>query len=182
MNSNIHISRPILGVDIGRVIIHGDGPDTSFIGGSDEDAMRAPAMDGAFEALARLTRCFGGRVHVVSKCGQKVEARSRAWLARHRFFDVTGIRPEDLHFCKKRPDKAPICAKLGIGFFVDDRIDILRSMEGIVPHRFLFGASEAEAGITPAPTWAVCEQAILAALDADVAVSRPRGTPVALAR
>src|SRR5689334_2192937 len=109
-NNNI----PTLGVDIGRVIIHGDGPDTSFIGGSEEDAMRAPAMEGAFEALARLTKRFVGRVHIVSKCGQKVEMRSRAWLARNRFFEVTGIREADLHFCKKRPDKAPICERLGI--------------------------------------------------------------------
>ncbi len=166
---------PTLGVDIGRVIIHGDGPDTSFVGGSEEDALRAPAMDGAFEALARLTKRFAGRVHLVSKCGQKVELRSRAWLEHHRFFELTGIRKGDLHFCKKRPDKAPICERLGIDFFVDDRLDILLSMEGIVRHRFLFGASEAPAGITPAPTWAACEAAIVACL------TESRGTPVALA-
>ena len=162
--TNIIQNPPTLGVDIGRVIIHGDGPDTSFIGGSDEDALRAPPMEGVLEALARLTKRFSGRVHIVSKCGQKVEARSRAWLAHHRFFEVTGIREKDLHFCKKRPEKAPICARLGIGFFVDDRTDILLSMTGIVPHRFLFGATEAPDGITPAPTWAACEAAIVTAL------------------
>ena len=46
---------PRLGVDIDRVIIHGDGPDTSFIDGSNDDALNAPAMSGAFQALARLT-------------------------------------------------------------------------------------------------------------------------------
>ena len=36
------VMEPTLGIDIGRVIIHGDGPDTSFIGATDDDAMRAP--------------------------------------------------------------------------------------------------------------------------------------------
>ena len=30
--------KPTLGIDIGRVIIHGDGPDTSFIGATDDGA------------------------------------------------------------------------------------------------------------------------------------------------
>ena len=55
---NTITSQPRLGVDIGRVIIAGDGPDTNFIGGTEEQAMSAPAMDGAFDALARLCRLF----------------------------------------------------------------------------------------------------------------------------
>jgi hypothetical protein len=153
-----------LGVDIGRVIIHGDGPDTSFIGATDEDAMRAPAMDGAFDALVRLHALFEGRVWIVSKCGPRIEARSRAWLEAHRFFETTGIARENVRFCKNRKDKAPICERLGIDFFVDDRFDILHSMSGIVAHRFLFGASSSpEPGITPVPTWAVAEAAIIQA-------------------
>jgi hypothetical protein len=84
---------PRLGVDIGRVIIHGDGPDTSFIGGSEADALKAPAMSGAFEALARLTTFFDGRVWLVSKCGPRIQARTRAWLAARRFFERTVWRP-----------------------------------------------------------------------------------------
>ncbi|MBX3192888.1 MAG: hypothetical protein KF819_38240 [Labilithrix sp.] len=179
MNTTIQRpTTPRLGVDIGRVIIHGDGPDTSFIGGADEDAMRAPAMEGAFEALARLTDRFGGRVFVVSKCGPRIEARSRAWLERHRFFESTGIARESLRFCRKRPDKAPICRELGIDFFVDDRLDVLAAMAGVVRHRFLFGAaSSPEPGVTPAPTWAAAERAIVAALD-EISL---RGTPAARA-
>ncbi len=108
------IMRPTLGIDIGRVIIHGDGPDTSFVGpragvasaasgrarrwvaGSDEEAMRAPAMDGAFDAIARLVRRFSGRVWLVSKCGKKVEMRSRMWLAQHRLHEITGVRERPL--------------------------------------------------------------------------------------
>src|SRR5690242_17898580 len=92
------IREPRLGVDIGRVIIAGDGPDTSFVGGTEEEAIRAPAISGAFEALARLRVHFSGRVWLVSKCGKRVEARTRTWLAHHRFFDVTGIDANHLIF------------------------------------------------------------------------------------
>src|SRR5262245_25849401 len=111
---------PSLGIDIGRVIIEGDGPDTSFIGGSEADAMRAPPMAGCFEAISRLTQSFEGRVWLVSKCGPRIEARTRRWLDRHRFFQTAGIPYGQLRFCRDRKEKAPICLKLGIGFFVDD--------------------------------------------------------------
>jgi hypothetical protein len=159
------LSEPRLGVDIGRVIICGDGPDTSFIGGSAADALRAPAVDGAFEALARLTVQFAGRVWLVSKCGPAVEARTRAWLDHHRFFELTGIAPGNLRFCRARPDKAPICKKLGIGFFVDDRWDVLFAMGGVVPHRFLFGAGTPPSpDVVAVPGWPAAEEAILGAL------------------
>jgi hypothetical protein len=160
------LTTPVLGVDIGRVIIEGDGPDTSFVGGSEADAMRAPAMAGSFEALGRLRERVGGRVWLVSKCGPKVQARTRLWLDRRRFFQTTGIPYGHLRFCRDRKDKAPICDELGIGLFVDDRLDVLEAMTGVVPHRFQFGVCSAPAGIAPVPTWAAAEAAIVAVLDA----------------
>ena len=160
-------SLPVLGVDIGRVIIEGDGPDTSFVGGSEEAALRAPAVEGAFESLTRLRERFGGRVWLVSKCGAKVQARTRSWLDRHRFFQATGIPYGQMRFCRDRRDKAPICAELGIGLFVDDRLDVLAAMRDIVRHRFQFGAASApagESGVLAVPTWRAAEEAILAAL------------------
>ena len=156
-----------LGVDIGRVIIDGDGPDTSFIGGTDADAMRVPPMAGAFAALARLRARFDGLVWIVSKCGPRIEARSRAWLERQRFFETTGILRHNLRFCRNRRDKTPICEELGIAFFVDDRLDVLVPMAGIVAHRFLFGvSSSSDPSVRPVATWAVAESAIVAILDA----------------
>jgi hypothetical protein len=171
-HKNTHSFSPTLGVDIGRVIIEGDGPDTSFVGGTEAEALRAPAMAGAVESLGRLRERFAGRVWLVSKCGPKIQARSRLWLDRHRFFQTTGIPYGQLRFCRDRKDKAPICEELGIGFFVDDRFDVLAAMRGIVRHRFQFGAVSAPEGVVPVPTWAAAEAAILAALEADVAVAR----------
>lgn len=162
-----HQAEPRLGVDIGRVIIAGDGPDTNFIGGSEDEAMRAPAIPGALESLARLTRRFERRVWIVSKCGKKVEGRSRAWLDRHRFFERTDIPRANLRFCKDRRDKTPICDELGIDFFVDDRLDVLLPMAGIVPHRILFGTTSSPSpGIHAARTWEIAEELIFALLNA----------------
>jgi hypothetical protein len=156
---------PRLGVDIGRVIIAGDGPDTSFIGGSDEDAMRAPEMAGAFEALTRLRERFAGRVWLVSKCGPRMQERTRKWLAARRFFATTGIAPANLLFCRSRAEKAPICVRLGITCFVDDRLDVLAPMVGLVPSLLLFGAiSAAAANVVAVPGWDDAERIILATL------------------
>jgi hypothetical protein len=167
-----------LGVDIGRVIIHGDGPDTSFIGGSDADAMNAPPMAGVIESLTRLTALFEGRVWIVSKCGPRIQQRSRDWLAHHRFFEQTGIPKHQIRFCRKRPEKAPICLELGIGLFVDDRLDVLTAMAGVVAHRFLFGASSSpDSGVVAVPTWGAAESAIT-----PIALDPGRGKPAARAR
>ncbi len=172
-----------IGIDIGRVIIQGDGPDTSFVGGSDEEALRAPAVDGAFASLARIVALFGpDDVFLVSKCGKRVEARTRTWLAHHRFFEATGIREENLRFCRAREQKAPICAELGIRFFVDDRIDVLAFMTAVVPYRFLFGAHGSDrAGVFPVPTWADAEAAIVRALSESTAAEGSRGSAAARA-
>ncbi|MEM7156461.1 MAG: hypothetical protein AAF799_26655 [Myxococcota bacterium] len=137
-----HLAAPrSVGIDIGRVLISpGDGrADTSFLSGSEADAMRTPPSPGAFDVVTALVTHFRGRAWLVSKCGPRIQERSRRWLAHHRFFERTGMPPSQLRFCRKRGDKAPICAQLGLDAFIDDRPDVLRPMEGIVPWRFLFG-------------------------------------------
>jgi hypothetical protein len=130
-----------LGIDLGRVIV-GDGggrTDTSFIGGTDDDAMRTTPIDGAFETIRELFSRFGGRVWIVSKCGPRIEARSRRWLAHWRFHEATGVLESSLRFCRERREKADHARKLGLTHFIDDRQDVLRHLEGVVPHRYLFG-------------------------------------------
>ncbi|MGI5215344.1 hypothetical protein [Plantactinospora sp. CA-290183] len=142
-----------LGVDIGGVIIqpvdqlYPAGPaeghaetDTSLLA----DVGRTPPMPGVFEALATLVdRVFGAHVHLVSKCGERVERRTREWLAYHDFHSRTGIDPGNVHFCRTRQAKAPIAAALGLTHFVDDRLEVLSYLE-TVPHRFLFRPREPE--------------------------------------
>ncbi len=149
-----------LGIDVGRVLISpGDEskPDTSFIGGSHDDAMRTPPYPGMFNVLPGIVRRFGGRVWIVSKCGARVQQRTRDWFAHHRFFERTGIAPGNVRFCLERPQKAEHCAELGITHFVDDRVDVLEAMHGVVARRFLFGPQRkpapAGAGLEPIAGW-----------------------------
>lgn len=149
-----------LGIDVGRVLISpGDesSPDTSFIGGSLEDALRTPPYERMFDVLPAIVRRFAPDVWIVSKCGARVRDRTLAWFERHRFFERTGIDPAHVRFCRERSQKAGICADLGITHFVDDRYDVLEPMRGIVRFRFLFGPQRepppVEPGLSSLPDW-----------------------------
>lgn len=158
---------PRLGVDFGRVINyaagHAAGDDTVFLRGGYDAAMRTPAMPGMFEVLPRLVTAFGGRVWVVSKCGEQTQRRTEQWLERHDFWDRTGIPRDHARFCLTRPEKAPHCTELGITHFIDDHIEVHEALRGVVAHLYLFGAQKAPPPpwVTPTLTWHEVEHAIL---------------------
>lgn len=142
----IHLTQPAaapraLGIDIGRVIISDveGGDDTSFLGGNEAQAMHTPPARNSLETIAALVEALEGRVWLVSKCGPAVQARTRRWLAHHRFHERTGLHGERVRFCRQRHEKAPICVQLGLQAFIDDRPDVLAPMAGLVPWRYLFG-------------------------------------------
>lgn len=147
--------QPVLGIDIGRVIIGAADAsghaDTSFLSGSDETALSTPASDGAFEAIAELTEAFAGRVWLVSKCGPRIQQLTRRWLQRQSFHERTGVRQDRVRFCLKRPEKRDHCIAIGATHFVDDRLDVLAHLAGIVPRLYWFGH---RVGAPSAPTWA----------------------------
>jgi hypothetical protein len=132
-----------LGIDIGRVImcpVHDDGqPDTSFLTAKDADALETPAAPGLWEVVPRLVDAFGGRVWLVSKAGSRIEALTRRWFEHHRFFERTGMGPDRARFCRKREDKRVHAAELGLTHFIDDRVDVLGHLRGLVPRLGLFG-------------------------------------------
>lgn len=146
-----------LGVDVGGVLIdriHADGTDTSFFS---DRFLETPAVADAFETLALLSReRFGQRICIVSKCGPSIEAKTRAWLAHHGLLERLGIGEDGLRFCRERRDKGPICKRLGVTHFVDDRMDVLSYLT-TVPHRFLFGPQKPgvdASGVVRVETWA----------------------------
>jgi hypothetical protein len=163
----VDTTEPRLGVDIGRVIIAGsspDGEDTAFFQGGLDNAVRTPAVPGALAALAHLSDRFGRRVWLVSKCSVRSEARSLAWLRHHEFFTGTGIPAGNVRFCRRRSEKAPICAELGITHFIDDRAEVLHHMRGVVPHLFLFGAPAQGRGndwLTPVQDWSAALRLVM---------------------
>jgi hypothetical protein len=113
----------------------GEDSDTSFFGNR---PLETPAVSGAVETLARLNATvFAGRVHLISKAGPKISGRTRDWLAHTAFAETTGIPDTHVHFVRNREDKAPVCRRLGVTHFVDDRLDVLRHLT-TVERRYLF--------------------------------------------
>jgi hypothetical protein len=150
---------PRIGVDIGRVLIDGGprgGSDSSFLDGSLEVAIATPPCDGAIEGLATLVELFGSEhTWLVSKAGSRVADRSRRWLDAHDVYARTRLRETHLVFVRERTDKAREAARLELTHFVDDRLDVLHHLAGLVPERFVYGeqAARAPAGVEPCPSW-----------------------------
>lgn len=143
-----------LGLDFGKVIIgavQNGREDTSFLGTTFEEAMTTPPSHHAFDATRQLVDRFSGNVWIVSKCGPSVETKTKGWLKHWRLCQETGLDRAKVRFCRERRDKAKVCKQLGITHFVDDRLDVLEPMIGIVPNLFLFGEQSAD---TVCPDWA----------------------------
>jgi hypothetical protein len=120
-----------IGIDIGNVIIGGDGEDTTFF---TDDYLKTPEVPGAWKSLAKLRR--NNELHIISKCGIVVEQKSLKWLEQTGFF--YSLHTHRIHFVRKRHLKAPMAQALELDIFIDDRQDVLDHMEGIVKHRILF--------------------------------------------
>lgn len=129
------MSKLRVGIDIGNVIIGGGGEDTSFFS---DGFLKTPMIPGAFDSIKEIAAKHD--VWLISKCGARVQERTRDWLEDRDFFEITGVNPEQMIFCKTRPEKAVIAERLGLSVFIDDRDDIIDSMEGIVEQRILFTA------------------------------------------
>jgi uncharacterized HAD superfamily protein len=113
-----------IGIDIGGVIIaqDTDEPDLFF----SEDFLRAKPFPDCFETIRRLIEKFGSEnVFIISKCGEKVQRKSRQWLTHNHFFSITGFVPEHIHFCLERHEKAGIAENLELNIFIDDRYTVL---------------------------------------------------------
>lgn len=114
-----------IGLDIGGVIIGGDGNDTFFT----KDYLYTPEVSLAFSSIRNLAKEHD--IFLVSKAGPLVVQKTRAWLDDREFFLWTGIDRDNLVFCRMRRQKAPIAQLLELDLFVDDRKDICDSMEAV---------------------------------------------------
>lgn len=132
----------IIGVDIGGVIISrgSDHDDTSFFG---DNYLRTPAVDAAIGTLRKLSDA-GFVIHLVSKCGKRTEAKTLEWLRHHDFYRRARVEEANVHFCRKREEKAAICQTIGAQLFVDDRLEVLSYLVPFVPHLYLINADPDE--------------------------------------
>ena len=124
-----------IGVDIGNVIIGGDGEDTFFT----EDYLKTPEVERAWDSLDDLDMA-GHELHFISKCGLEVEKKTLHWLKQEGFH--LHVPLHRTHFVRKRGLKAPMAIALELDIFIDDRQDVLDWMAGAVPHLILFTSWE----------------------------------------
>lgn len=141
---------PRLGLDVGGVLTDqraNDDTETAFKG---DQYLRTTPVPGMYKGVRRLVKRFTPvNSFIVSKCGEEIEGKTRKWLPHIDFYRRTGFNPDHLNFCLTREGKVPIAKGLKLTHFVDDRQDVLRYLEPIVPYRFLFGPQDEE--IEPRP-------------------------------
>jgi len=132
------MSKKVLGVDIGNVIINNRiiPKDRKLI--SEQEYSEQPVIVGAFEALKELNKRFAGEVYLVSKCTEWAETQVMQWLSSHNFFEITGIKKANIRFCRERSEKEKKCESLGINYFIDDRLEVLGHMINRAEKLYLF--------------------------------------------
>ena len=110
-----------------------------------EKYLASPPLKDVFESLKKLNKQkFNGRIFLVSKCREEAESLINIWLKKHDFFNKTGIKPENVFFCRERNEKEKICRENNITHFIDDRLEVLSHMVGIIPNLYLFQPDQNE--------------------------------------
>jgi hypothetical protein len=123
-----------VGIDVGGVlrnVVHpSSGP---------EGFLSVPPVRGSIETVEWLTGLLGREhVFIVSKCPEGSESVIVAWLDQYGFFSNAGLDSDNIRFSHTRENKARIACELSIDYFIDDRIEVLDAMNGIVDRRVLF--------------------------------------------
>lgn len=122
---------PVAGFDIGNVILRND---------TDNPASAALSMaeqpqkyiDGAVETIGKVVDWVSSdNAFMISKCGIRMQQHTREFFEKTDFYNRTGFDPDNVLFCRRRREKAPIAAELGLTHFVDDRLGILDMMETV---------------------------------------------------
>jgi len=134
-----------LGIDIGNVIINHRFTDKDDKTLHEEHYSTIPASEGVFDAIKKLyDEKFHGNIFLISKCTPWAQEKIFAWLKDHNFYSKTGVKPENVFFCRERHEKDKICKDNNISYFIDDRLEVLSHMVENVPHLFLYQPDQAE--------------------------------------
>lgn len=132
-----------IGIDIGRVIIAGDTDKEDNLFFSTK-YVQAAQVKNAFVSISKIVNELGSEnVFLVSKCGVQTEQKTLKWLEYNEFYKATGVKSENIHFCRERKEKKEICSLFGINIFIDDRFSVLEHLEEL-NSLYLFNPIEEE--------------------------------------
>ncbi len=89
-------------------------------------------LRGAIEGLRKLvdSKAFD-KIYIISKVDPISEVFSRVNFKVRNFCNKTGISRENIIFCRRYEDKAPLAEKLHITHFVDDHLKVLYYMNTV---------------------------------------------------
>lgn len=136
------MAKGVLGVDLGGVVI-----DRIYSKGNlfyNDYFLLTSEIAGAIDAL-RLLREMGYEIFIVSKAdNNNFLNRTILWLEYQLFYERTGIDRDNVFFCEDRGKKALFCKENGITHLIDDRLEIIGSMVGVVPNLYLFRPRQEE--------------------------------------
>ncbi|MCR4334114.1 MAG: hypothetical protein NUV47_00040 [Patescibacteria group bacterium] len=134
-----------LGIDIGNVIINHRLTDKNDKTLHEERYSTIPVAEGAFDAIKKLNdEKFHGNIFLISKCTPWAQEKILIWLKDNNFYSKTGVKPENIFFCRERHEKDKICSDNNITYFIDDRLEVLSHMINTVPHLFLYQPDQSE--------------------------------------
>lgn len=80
---------------------------------------KATAVSGALEGLTRLT----GDTYIISARTLSSIPFAEEWLSKNGVYNI--IPKEKIIFCRSGAEKAPLCEKLNITHFLDDKLSFL---------------------------------------------------------
>ncbi|CAE7501080.1 invs [Symbiodinium sp. KB8] len=125
-------TQPRIGIDIGGVLTRQG--DRTYMGPLDEWDTTWEA-DGALDAVGKIAQVFGpSNTFLVSKVspGKSMHRRMEQWLHETMdFCEVTGVPKDNIVFVSAvsgTQGKGVVCERLGISHFVDDKIEVLKSV------------------------------------------------------
>lgn len=101
-----------LGIDLGNTV---KGPT--------KEAYNEP-FPNAFDIIKKLNSRFNN-IFIISRVNDKQREGAISWFENIKFFDKTGIKPQNIYFCFDRRDKAVFVRGLNIDYFIDDRPEVM---------------------------------------------------------
>lgn len=84
-------------------------------------------FDNCFDILAYWAKYH--EIFIISRVNSDQKERSLKWLKDFNFFELTGIKKDNLYYCFDRRDKSLFVKALNIELFIDDRPEVLSFMD-----------------------------------------------------
>lgn len=133
------------GVDIGNVLIENFAKDIK-----DESKVtweniskNGRLIPGAIEGLKFLIEKVGAdNVWIISKVSPIQQKVIEMVFENLNICEKTGLLPDHIRFCLERKDKAPIIKELGLEGHIDDRGEVMESLQGFLPCPIWFNPSK----------------------------------------